>query len=111
MRARHEERNWRNGSPSWARNSRSAAKDLGLGDAFLEDEVRPELAAMPKAVAYADSQGALQALADGEVFSESEEDRLYNVLYTFFSRYYRDGDFQPQQRRARDAALFRALQR
>lgn len=80
-----------------------AAKDLGLGDAFVDGEIRAELAAMPKAVAYADTQGALEVLDDGEVFSESEEDRLYNVLYTFFSRYYRDGDFQPQQRRARDA--------
>ncbi len=30
----------------------------------------------------------------------SEENRFYNVLYTFFARYYRDGDFLPQMRRA-----------
>lgn len=80
-----------------------AANDLGLGGAFLDGEVRVELAAMPKAQAYAETQIALESLTDGAVFAESEEDRLYNVLYTFFSRYYRDGDFQPQQRRARDA--------
>lgn len=80
-----------------------AAKELGLGDAFADGEIRTELAGMPKAQAYADVRGAVEALEDGPVFAESEEDRLYNVLYTFFSRYYRDGDFQPQQRRARDA--------
>lgn len=80
-----------------------AAKDLGLSNAFADGGVRTELAAMPKAVAYADTRRALEALDDGEVFSGSEEGRLYNVLYTFFSRYYRDGDFQPQPRRARDA--------
>ena len=36
-------------------------------------------------------------------FGESELDRLYNRLYVFFSRYFRDGDFEPQPRRARKA--------
>lgn len=40
---------------------------------------------------------------DSVPFAQSELDRLYNYLYTFFSRYYRDGDFEPQPRRSREA--------
>jgi adenine-specific DNA-methyltransferase len=79
----------------------AAANDLPA--AFEGEEIRAELAALPKAVAYTEATVALANLADDPVFGESEEDRLYNALYTFFGRYYRDGDFQPQQRRARDS--------
>lgn len=81
----------------------SAAGDLGLSSAFVDSELRPELSSMPKGVAFTETREALARLESGPVFGESEEDRLYNALYTFFSRYYRDGDFQPQQRRAREA--------
>lgn len=35
---------------------------------------------------------------------EDEQARIYNELYTFFNRYYEDGDFVPRARRGRDAA-------
>jgi len=80
-----------------------AAKELGHPSAFEDEVLRPELASSPRARQYTELQAALESLDDGQIFAEPEEDRLYNTLYTFFSRYYRDGDFQPEQRRARDA--------
>ncbi len=80
-----------------------AATALGFDSALVDDEIIEQLADSPIAAEYEVTRAALEALDDGAVFAESEEDRLYNVLYTFFSRYYRDGDFQPQQRRARNA--------
>lgn len=80
-----------------------AAADLGYATAFSDGAIRNELEKTPKAQKYLETQNAVASLDEGDVFSQSEEDRLYNVLYTFFSRYYRDGDFQPQQRRARQA--------
>lgn len=79
-----------------------SAEGMGYDSAFEEGEIRPDLGKSPKAVKFLETQNALDSLDQGDVFSRSEEDRLYNVLYTFFSRYYRDGDFQPQQRRARE---------
>jgi adenine-specific DNA-methyltransferase len=80
-----------------------AAADLGYDSVFQDGLIRAELGSSPKAKRYIETEEAIVALEEGEVFSGSEEDRLYNALYTFFSRYYRDGDFQPQQRRARQA--------
>lgn len=80
-----------------------AAVSLGFEGAFSDGEVIGPLAGSPIAAKYDEARKALEALGEAPVFAESEEDRLYNVLYTFFSRYYRDGDFQPQQRRARNA--------
>lgn len=45
---------------------------------------------------------ALAALP-GEA-GEDEQARIFNALYTFFNRYYDDGDFMPRARRGRDAA-------
>lgn len=36
--------------------------------------------------------------------SEDEQARIYNALYTFFARYYDDGDFMPRARRGRAGA-------
>lgn len=36
--------------------------------------------------------------------TEDEEARIYNALYTFFSRYFVDADFMPRARRGRNAA-------
>lgn len=80
-----------------------AATELGHDGAFLGDDPRSELTTSPKGMAFLETRAALERLAETPVFAQPEEDRLYNVLYTFFSRYYRDGDFQPQQRRGRQA--------
>lgn len=81
----------------------AAAQGMGLASAFDGDEPVSQLTNVPKAKEYAAVRVELEALDAGDVFAEPEEDRLYHHLLTFFSRYYRDGDFQPQQRRARDA--------
>ena len=81
----------------------AAATDLGLGDAFVDGHLISNLRSTPKAQAYDAVRAELSAIQDDAFFAGTEEDRLYNVLYTFFSRYYRDGDFQPLPRRARDA--------
>ena len=36
--------------------------------------------------------------------TEDEQARIYNALYTFFARYYDEGDFMPRARRGRDGA-------
>ena len=36
--------------------------------------------------------------------TEDEQARIYNALYTFFARYYDDGDFMPRARRGRAGA-------
>ncbi len=71
-----------------ARELRETFRDSPLGQEFVEILDQLQLA---------------QAQAG---LSQTEEDRLYNVLYTFFSRYYRDGDFITQQRRGHDARYF-----
>ena len=38
------------------------------------------------------------------VASEDEQARIYNALYTFFARYYDEGDFMPRARCGRDGA-------
>ena len=40
----------------------------------------------------------------GDAAGEDEEARIYNALFTFFSRYYEDGDFMPRARRGKDGA-------
>lgn len=59
-------------------------------EAFLEEELPAEIGRV------------LRALPGTP--SEDEEARLYNALYTFFSRYFVDADFMPRARRGRDAA-------
>lgn len=66
---------------------------------FFDDELP---AALEKAVAES-STSPQGELPEQSPLAESELDRLYNHLYIFFSRYYRDGDFEPQPRRARNA--------
>jgi adenine-specific DNA-methyltransferase len=44
-----------------------------------------------------------EAVKDSGDLAETELDRLYNYLYTFFNRYYQNGDFAMQPRRAREA--------
>lgn len=64
-------------------------------DRFFDEELP---AVLEKAVAEVQGDGG-----EPEAMAETELDRLYNQLYIFFSRYYRDGDFEPQPRRARNA--------
>jgi adenine-specific DNA-methyltransferase len=59
-------------------------------EAFLEEELPAEIGRVLRALPGAPS--------------EDEEARLYNALYTFFSRYFVDADFMPRARRGRDAA-------
>ncbi|MBK1632251.1 hypothetical protein CKO31_16195 [Thiohalocapsa halophila] len=65
-------------------------------------ELDPRVAEMPAGRRWLELTAEREHLAAAAGFSESEEDRLYNHLYLFFSRYYADGDFVRQPRRGRD---------
>jgi adenine-specific DNA-methyltransferase len=80
------------------------AKDVfGLQNAFDGDALRPPLRELPKGKEYLETAEELNRLIAKAAFGEDEEERLYNALYTFFSRYYEDGDFLPQPRRGKNA--------
>lgn len=79
------------------------AKMLGYAGAFLDGALLDNLTSSPAGVEFANLSAELRYLEAQSGFAQSEEDRLYNVLYTFFARYYRDGDFMTQPRRSRDA--------
>ncbi len=69
-----------------------------LGDAALDQTgaVRPEYASMPIAQDYTKLHRQLQQLQ----IAQETEVRIFNDLYTFFSRYYTDGDFLTERRYA-----------
>lgn len=78
-----------------------AAQALGLSGAFLEDgSLRPAIADTPYGQEYRERSDELRHLEAEAGFTQPEEENLYNHLFTFFRRYYRDGDFQPQMRRS-----------
>ncbi len=80
-----------------------SAKSLGLETAFADEELIDTLRGTPRGHKYIELRNQLRHLDARTGLSQTEEDRLYNVLYVFFSRYYRDGDFLTQPRRGRDA--------
>jgi adenine-specific DNA-methyltransferase len=66
-----------------------SAQALGLIGAFAEDgAVLPALAATPVAEEYRQLSEEHRRFAVDAGFTQSEEERLYNHLYLFFSRYY-----------------------
>lgn len=80
-----------------------AAEVLGLTGPFTADgALNRNLAAMPAGKRFLDLTAEREHLAAAAGFSQTEEDRLYNHLYLFFSRYYADGDFIRQPRRGRE---------
>lgn len=80
-----------------------SARGLGLETAFSDGALIDTLSGTPRGRKYTDLNDQLRRLEAQTGLSQSEEDRLYNALYVFFSRYYRDGDFLTQPRRGRDA--------
>ena len=66
-------------------------------DAFDGDEILPQFTNTPAAQLYLDAR---QALAESNIAADLEA-QIYNDLYTFFSRYYQDGDFISQRRYGR----------
>ena len=80
------------------------AQGLGLESAFDADSNLVEaLRAFPKGRAYVELVGERERAAAGAGFADTEEAQIFAHLHTFFSRYYRDGDFLPQPRRGRKA--------
>ena len=80
----------------------TVAPTLGLAGAFTDGRLDDRLTGLPAGqdyLALIEEQQRLEAAAG---FTQSEEERLYNHLYLFFSRYYADGDFISQPRRGRD---------
>jgi adenine-specific DNA-methyltransferase len=82
---------------------RRAVEDYGFESAFVNGELRPQLHEMRFGKEYLEVDATLQRLTAKAAFGDNEEERLYNALYTFFSRYYEDGDFLPQPRRGKNA--------
>jgi adenine-specific DNA-methyltransferase len=92
----------RNRLKSLTNSLETVTPTLGLAGAFPDGRLDEHLAALPAGrdyLALIEEQALLEAAAG---FSQSEEERLYNHLYLFFSRYYADGDFVSQPRRGRD---------
>lgn len=81
----------------------ATAQGVGLGSAFTGDVLKDPLKAFPVGQEYVQKAEALLRAEAEARFSDSEEERMYNALYTFFSRYYEDGDFLPQPRRGKEA--------
>ncbi len=80
------------------------AQGLGLASAFGDGETLVEtLRATPKGQEYAALAQERAEAAAGAGFADTQEATVFGHLYTFFSRYYRDGDFQAQPRRGRQA--------
>jgi len=65
-------------------------------EAFLNEQ-------LPQMMTEAVNHESKNRLEVESTFTQTEEEHLYNHLYTFFSRYYRDGDFFTQTRRGREA--------
>lgn len=80
----------------------TVAPSLDLAGAFSDGRLDGQLANMPKGREYKALTEELKQLEAAAGFTQTEEDRLYNHLYLFFSRYYADGDFIRQPRRGRD---------
>ena len=62
-------------------------------------EVQPFLAKTPIGLQYEWAR----AMVTGAQVIDGLKLQVYNDLYTFFNRYYEDGDFIPKRRRGRDA--------
>ncbi len=80
------------------------AADLDFGIYRVLNHRRAEIERFLSEGLPARIASALAAL-DGEA-SEDEQARIYNALYTFFARYYDDGDFMPRARRGRGAGAY-----
>ena len=86
------------------RQLEESATGLLLDSAFDSDQrLRPALAASPLGEEYARVSEERARLEVEEALSGTERDALFNHLFTFLSRYYRDGDFLPLARRSRRA--------
>ena len=80
------------------------AKDtFGLEGAFDGETLREALARTVPGREYLEKSEALARSQIEQGMGENEQERLYNTLYTFFSRYFEDGDFLPQPRRGKQA--------
>lgn len=73
----------------------ATAQGVGLGSAFDGDTLKDPLKVFPIGQEYMQKADALLKAEAEARFSDNEEERMYNALYTFFSRYYEDGDFLP----------------
>ena len=80
----------------------TVAPTLGLAGAFTDGRLDERLADIPAGKDYLALAEELVHLEAAAGLSQTEEDRLYNHLYLFFSRYYADGDFIRQPRRGRE---------
>jgi len=87
------------------KNLEEIAKKSDLDGAFKDGALRDELVRLPAGKQYLQLEEELQYLEAEAGFTQSEQEHLYNHLYTFFSRYYRDGDFHTQMRRSRKATF------
>lgn len=81
----------------------ATAQNVGLSSAFSGDVLNDALKAFPIGQEYLKKAEALIKAEAEARFSDGEEKRLCNTLYTFFKRYYEDGDFLPQPRRGKEA--------
>lgn len=80
------------------------AQALGMERAFdAEGALADALRQTPKGEEYRKLADEGERAAAGAGFEDTEEAQIFAHLYTFFSRYYRDGDFLPQPRRGRKA--------
>jgi adenine-specific DNA-methyltransferase len=80
-----------------------SVQGMGLSSAFQEGRLLNLLKETPNGQRYEELLEEARLLEARAGFSQSEEDDLYNRLYIFFARYYRDGDFMMQPRRGRKA--------
>lgn len=80
-----------------------AANAWAIASPFVaEGALDPRIAEMPAGKRWQELIAEREHLAAAAGFTATEEDRLYNHLVRFFSRYYADGDFIRQPRRGRD---------
>ena len=72
-----------------------------LGDAAIDNDgnLTPQLRELPIGQEYLEAQARA---ADGSRTRDAVEAAIYNHLWTFFSRYYSDGDFISQRRYSRN---------
>jgi adenine-specific DNA-methyltransferase len=80
-----------------------ATKAFGLESAFDGEKLRGQVGETVPGKEYTEKSEALARLKAESGMGDSEQERLYNTLYTFFSRYYEDGDFLVQPRRGKEA--------
>ena len=84
----------------------TVAQQMDLPSAFGDDgELDAAMQRFPKGKEYVRLAAEREKAAAGAGFEDTEEARIFGQLYTFFSRYYRDGDFLPQPRRGREATF------